>query len=390
MNQLVSIVMPAYNREAYIGDSIRSVLAQTFGNWELLVVDDASTDRTSAVVESFRDPRIRLFRHERNHGAALSRNHALREARGKWVAFLDSDDLWHPEKLARQVEFMESSGSGFSCTDYRAQTDGIWENRVWTGPGVADKRAMYRYCWIFTGTVMYDRERMGLLQIPDMGKRNDYVLWLKAVEKCPCHRLRECLAFYRKHGGSISGVKKWKLLKWHYILFRKGLGKGYVSSAFLGTRSIAYGILKRLSCWRALTERDERMTREAEQALSRGDAVRRRAEGARPAGKLSFILLEYHELEAIRGGVERLRATEGAEGAEIVVSSNSGYGEEEQAALRAEMPGVKWVFNERNGGFGYGMNRGMEAATGDLLVAMNADVAIERGFGEMVSFFARA
>jgi len=104
-------------------------------------------------------------------------------------------------------------------------------------------------------------------------------------------------------------------------------------------------------------------------------------------GRLSFILLEFRELEAIRASVERLRATAGAEGAEIVVSSNSGYGEAERAALRAEMPGVKWVFNERNGGFGYGMNRGMEAASGDLLVAMNADAAIEKGLGEMAAFF---
>lgn len=104
-------------------------------------------------------------------------------------------------------------------------------------------------------------------------------------------------------------------------------------------------------------------------------------------GKLSFILLEFHELETIRASVERLRATAGAEGAEIVVSSNSEYGEAEQAALRAEMPRVKWVFNGRNGGFGYGMNRGMEAATGDLLVLMNADASIEKGLEEMAAFF---
>lgn len=268
MKELVSIVMPAFNNEAFIGDSLRSVMAQTYRNWELLVVDDASTDRTAEIVESFRDPRIRLFRNGRNVGAALSRNRALREARGKWVAFLDSDDLWHPEKLARQIAFMESGHYGFSCTDYRAKADGVWENRVWTGRDVVDKRAMYKYNWIFTGTVMFDRERVGLLQIPDMRKRNDYVLWLKAIEKCPCHRLRECLAFYVKHGGSITGVNKWTLLKWHYILFRKGLGKGPVFSAVFGIRNIAYGVLKRLACGRPVDERDERMTREVERACS--------------------------------------------------------------------------------------------------------------------------
>lgn len=269
MDDLVSIVMPAYNNARYVGATIRSVLAQTYRNWELLFVDDCSTDGTGDIAGSFADPRIRIFRNEKNSGAALSRNRALREAKGKWVAFLDGDDWWHPEKLERQLEFMKRGGYAFSCTDYRIQLNGVWQNEVWTGPAVQDKKKMYKYNYFSTITVIYDRERIGLLQIADLRKRNDYLLWLHAIEKAPCHRLPQCLSFYIKHDGSLTtGISKWKLMQWHYILFRKGLGMNPVASAFLGARNIFYGIRKRLTCGRPVNEDDERLTRETEQVAA--------------------------------------------------------------------------------------------------------------------------
>ena len=120
MNDLISIIMPSYNTERYIGDSIRSVLAQTYSDWELIIVDDCSTDRTDDIVGGFlHDTRIRYIKNEKNSGAAMSRNRALREARGRWIAFLDSDDLWLPDKLEHQVDFMEQHGYSFSYTKYR-------------------------------------------------------------------------------------------------------------------------------------------------------------------------------------------------------------------------------------------------------------------------------
>ena len=103
MNDLVSIIMPSYNTGRFIKESIESVLAQTYSNWELIIVDDCSTDNTDEIVAQFTDERIKYLKNEVNSGAAVSRNRALREAKGKWIAFLDSDDLWLPEKLEKQI-----------------------------------------------------------------------------------------------------------------------------------------------------------------------------------------------------------------------------------------------------------------------------------------------
>ena len=116
----VSIIMPAYNCAKYITESIASVTAQTYTNWELLIVDDASTDNTQQVVEALAqsDSRIKYIRLEKNSGAAVARNTAIEKADGRYLAFLDSDDLWYPEKLKKQLEFMQENGYSFTCTTY--------------------------------------------------------------------------------------------------------------------------------------------------------------------------------------------------------------------------------------------------------------------------------
>ena len=119
MAGLVSIIMPSYNTASFIAESIQSVLAQSYKDWELIIVDDCSPDNTDDVVKPYlSDERIRYLKNEKNSGAAVSRNRALREAKGKWIAFLDSDDLWMPEKLQKQVRFMEKNGYRFSYTNY--------------------------------------------------------------------------------------------------------------------------------------------------------------------------------------------------------------------------------------------------------------------------------
>lgn len=264
MADLVSIVMPACNNARHVACSIRSVRAQTHGNWELLFVDDGSTDGTADIAESFGDPRIKVFRNGRNCGAALSRNRALREASGKWIAFLDADDWWHPDKLERQLRFMRETGHVFTCTDYRRNLDGVWESAIQTGPSVLTKWGMYRYCYIFTGSVVYERGKIGLVQITDLKKNNDYAMWLKIAGKADCHRLPECLAFYIKHPNSISSGSKFRLVRWHYILFRQGQGFGPFVSVLLTLNNLFFGIFKKLLCKRATTETDRRMTEETE------------------------------------------------------------------------------------------------------------------------------
>jgi len=245
MNDLVSIIMPSYNTAKYISASIRSIQAQTYGNWELIIVDDCSTDNTMEVIKSFGESRIRLLQNEKNSGAAVSRNYGLREARGKWIAFLDSDDTWDPEKLEKQLAFMKEHGYAFTFTDYRICLNGTWLPYINTGPNVVNKRKMYDYCYFSTITVMYDREKIGLIQISNLRKNNDYAMWLHVIEKSNAYRLPECLSFYIKHDDSISGGSKFKLIKWHYLLFRKELGINPVAAAFLTFNNLIHGVWKK-------------------------------------------------------------------------------------------------------------------------------------------------
>ena len=246
MYDLVSIIMPSYNTGEYIADSIKSVLSQTYKNWELIIVDDCSTDNTDEVVAGFQDVRINYLKNEKNSGAAISRNRALREANGRWIAFLDSDDIWHPKKLEKQLYFMKCKGYAFTYTDYRIKLNGRWLPYINTAPDIVDKRRMYNYCYFSTITVMYDVEKVGLIQIADLRKNNDYAMWLHAVEKVKCYRLPECLSYYIKHEGSVSSGSKWKLIKWHYWLFRVGLNKNAVISAALTVNNLIHGVIKKL------------------------------------------------------------------------------------------------------------------------------------------------
>ena len=245
-NGLVSIIMPSYNTGGYIKNSIESVLAQTYENWELIIVDDCSTDDTDSIVGQFSDKRIRYLKNKKNSGAAISRNYALREAKGRWIAFLDSDDLWLPEKLEKQIAFMENNGYSFSYTDYKIRWNGKNEDpRVYTGPDVVNRKRMYRYCYFSTITVMYDRNVVGLIQIADIKKNNDYAMWLQIIEKTNCYRYPECLSVYCKHDNSVSSGSKLKLIKHHYIMFRKALNRSPVVSLLFTVRNLFFGVIKK-------------------------------------------------------------------------------------------------------------------------------------------------
>ena len=247
-SDLVSIIMPSYNTAKYIAESINSVLAQTYTNWELLVVDDCSTDSSVEIIKNYctKDERIQLFVNDKNSGAAASRNKALRGAAGRWIAFLDSDDLWLPEKLEKQITFMENNGYKFSYTDYRIQLNGKWLPYVNTGPNKVTKHKLKNYCYFSTITVMYDRKYIGLIQIEPIKKNNDYAMWLKIIEKANCYRLPECLSFYIKHNGSISSGCKVKLIKYHYIMWRIAERKCVLSAIVLTIRNLFYGFLKKI------------------------------------------------------------------------------------------------------------------------------------------------
>lgn len=246
---LVSIIMPSYNTAQYIEKTIKSVLDQTYTNWELIIVDDCSTDNTDEVVKNYlTDKRIKYLKNEQNSGAAVSRNRALREAKGQWIAFLDSDDLWMPEKLEKQICFMKEKGYFFSYTDYEEiNAEGNRTGTFVTGPKKITKMGMYNYCWPGCLTVMYDATKVGLIQISDIKKNNDYAMWLKVCKKADCYLLDECLGQYRKgRVGSVSTHSIKTMIGWHYRLFHEAEKRSALVSAIFTLRNLFWGVLKKI------------------------------------------------------------------------------------------------------------------------------------------------
>lgn len=244
---LVSIVCPMYNSEKFIAETIQSVLNQTYENFEMLIVDDLSTDKSVEIVQNFSDKRIVLLQNSKNSGAAESRNNALRNAKGKWIAFLDSDDLWTPTKLEEQIFFMVQNNYHFSFTNYvEVDQNGNELGKIVTGPKVITKHKMKNFCYMGCLTVMYDAEIMGVIQIDEkIKKRNDYAIWLKCSKKANAYHLDKTLAMYRRHSGSISNVSIKHLLKAHYILFRVSEKKNRFVSFFQVIRNCFYGFIKK-------------------------------------------------------------------------------------------------------------------------------------------------
>ena len=248
MAGLVSIIMPSYNTASFIGESIQSVLAQSYKDWELIIVDDCSPDNTDEVVKPYlSDERIKYIKNDRNSGAAVSRNRALREAKGKWIAFLDSDDLWMPDKLKKQISFMEKNGYHFSYTNYaEIDTEDMRNGITVTGPKKITKTGFFNYCWPGCLTVMYDAEAIGLIQIADIKKNNDYAMWLKVCQKADCYLLDEELALYRRgRAGSVSTHSIKTMIGWHYKLYREAEGQNPVTAAFNTGRNMVFGLYKK-------------------------------------------------------------------------------------------------------------------------------------------------
>lgn len=242
VKQLVSIIMPAYNCAEYIGMAISSVQCQTYVNWELIIVDDCSSDDTQKVVENFcvADSRIRYKRLAHNSGAAVARNTAVELSEGQYLAFLDSDDIWYPEKLDKQLRFMSTQRACFSCTAYekidetgqklgivvRAKQSRDYRDLLKSSPG--------------NSTVMYDASVLGKQLIPDIRKRNDYVMWLQTIKKSKIlHGFDEILSAHRIRPGSLS-IKKTDLVKYHWQVYRE-IEK---LSFFLSCKMVAYWVLK--------------------------------------------------------------------------------------------------------------------------------------------------
>lgn len=249
-NQLVSIITPTWNCAQFICETIQSIRAQTYQNWELIILDDCSTDNTQEVIAPYleADNRIKYICNDQNSGAAVTRNNALKVAKGKWIAFLDSDDLWYPEKLEKQINFMVANGYHFSYTGYCEINEESKETgRVILGPKHITKAGMYAFCWPGCLTVMYDREYVGLVQIADIKKNNDYAMWLKVCQKVDCYLLPEVLAKYRRGRlGSISTHSVFTMIQWHYKLFRDADNMNAIVSFLHVCVNMVCGIYKKI------------------------------------------------------------------------------------------------------------------------------------------------
>ena len=222
---LVSVITPARNAAATLPATLASVAAQTLPDWEMLVADDGSTDGTAeiAAAAAARDPRVRPLPGP-HQGAAAARNRAIRAARGRYIAFLDADDRWRPEKLARQVAFMEREAVPFSFTAYRREDAAGRDLGLVRAPASVDHAALLRGNVIGCLTAVYDSAHFGRVEMPDLPLRQDYALWLQLLRGGGVARgLDEVLADYRVGAGSLSASKLRAARGTWAVLRREGL-----------------------------------------------------------------------------------------------------------------------------------------------------------------------
>ncbi|MBM7095808.1 glycosyltransferase [Bacillus sp. H-16] len=221
---LVSVITPAYNAERFIAQTIESVINQSFHDWEMIIVDDCSTDRTISIIKDFanRDRRIQAIQLSDNSGAAIARNEAINKSRGRYLAFLDSDDQWLPEKLEKQLGFMKEKGAAFSFTDYIfIDETGKETGAVTEVPECVSYKDLLKENMIGCLTVMIDREKTGYVKMIDIRTRQDYVLWLELCKRgFNALGLQEPLSKYRVVEGSVSS-NKMKMAKQNWKVYRE-------------------------------------------------------------------------------------------------------------------------------------------------------------------------
>ena len=217
---IVSIITPAFNAEKYIARTIDSVLSQSFKDWEMIIIDDNSIDGTEQIVLSYqyRERRIKYIKLTENCGAVKARNFGIEHAKGRFISFLDSDDIWMPNKLDIQLDFMSKNKLSFSYTYYYANYDGIRILRK--GPRKLNYSNLLRKCYIGCLTVMYDTQYLGKRYMPSFSKRHDWALWLQILKEIDAvHGIPIPLAEYTIRRNSLS-AQKVGLIKYNWAVFR--------------------------------------------------------------------------------------------------------------------------------------------------------------------------
>lgn len=248
-NVLVSIITPMYNSATYIRDTLDSVVSQTYENWEIIVVDDFSTDEGRAIVEEYcqLDKRINLISlAEKSPDGAISvRNEGIKASRGRFIAFLDSDDIWDANKLENQVDFMLNNQIAFSYADYRVCNE---ENTkilsIYRAPKKVSYSDLCKSNSIGCLVAMYDASILGKIYNENSPKREDLATWLKILKKVDyAYNVGQVLATYRLRKASVSSKKR-KLIKYQWYMYRKVENIGLLKSIFYLIATIVNKIFK--------------------------------------------------------------------------------------------------------------------------------------------------
>ncbi|MFD2942303.1 glycosyltransferase family 2 protein [Flavobacterium notoginsengisoli] len=239
MNELVSIIVPTYNTEKFIRSTIESVQNQTYVNWEMILADDASTDNTVSIIEEFaqKDNRIKLFKLPENRGNGFARNSALEKATGKYIAYLDADDLWFPEKLEKQIQFLKTNNLHFTFSFYDSiDEEGNNLNRRVESPNPLTYKELFFCNYVGNLTAIYDADYFGKIILETTQKRQDWRIWLTILKQIKIAKpVPESLAFYRIRKDSVSS-SKFKLIKHNFGVYREFHGYNLVFSVLLMMR----------------------------------------------------------------------------------------------------------------------------------------------------------
>lgn len=236
LKPLISIIMPLFNSEAYVLESINSVVNQTYENWELILIDDASTDNTINTIKYFilKNEKVKLLTNKVNLGAAVTRNKGIEASIGDYIAFLDPDDLWKPQKLEKQLIFMSNENCDVCYCSYELiNQKGNSINKTVLALKELSFSKLLKSNYIGNLTGIYNVSVLGKIKSPNLRKRQDWALWLKALEMSgkPAKGIQETLAYYRVHKNSISS-NKFKLIKYNYWVYKKGLKFSSIKSLY--------------------------------------------------------------------------------------------------------------------------------------------------------------
>ncbi len=225
IEDLVSIVLPVYNCEKFLEETIKTIQNQTYTNWEALFVNDCSKDKSAEIIKeaSTKDSRIKLINLKENSGAAIARNTGMEEAKGRYIAFLDSDDLWDNEKLEKQLKFIKEGNYAFTFTSYEFVTeDGTKTGKIVRVPDKINYKQALKNTTIFTSTVIFDAKTLGkeLIKMPNVKRGQDSATWWKVLKNGNiAYGLDENLSFYRRSENTLSS-NKFKALKRTWNLYR--------------------------------------------------------------------------------------------------------------------------------------------------------------------------